>query len=162
ETHSITSGQWLDVSPVWTPDSRALLFVSNREGARDVYRIPVRSSGAADGTPERITSGLNAHGIDLSADGRMLAYSAYTLYGHIRSVLIPETGTASLSQATQLTFGSERIEGLALSPDGRWIAYDSDRSGNGDIWKIPAEGGRPVQLTTHPSGDYVQDWSPDG
>ena len=54
------------------------------------------------------------------------------------------------------------MEALALSADGRFIAYDSDRSGNSEIWKIPAGGGPPVQLTTHPSGDYVGDWSPDG
>ena len=162
KTQRITSGEWLDASPVWTADDRALLFVSNREGSRDVYRLRIGRSSEAEGAPERLTSGLSAHGLDLSADGRTLAYSVYTPRAHVWSVPLPRTGTASLSTATALTSGSERVEALALSADGRWIAYDSDRSGNSEIWRIPAGGGPPVQLTTHPSGDYVGDWSPDG
>ncbi len=162
KTQRITSGEWLDASPVWAPDDRALLFVSNREGSRDVYRLRIGRSSGAEGAPERLTSGLNVHGLDLSADGRTLAYSVYTPRAHVWSVPLPRTGTATLLAATALTSGSERVESLALSADGRWIAYDSDRSGNSEIWKIPAGGGPPVQLSTHPSGDYVGDWSPDG
>ena len=71
----VTTGQWLDVSPAWTPDGQALLFVSNRGGGRDVYRV--RLEGAGGSAPERITNGLNAHTISLSHDGRQLAYSTY-------------------------------------------------------------------------------------
>jgi serine/threonine-protein kinase len=157
--HRITAGTAIDESPVWMNDGRALLFVSSHDGSRDVYRVRLSANGDAAGTPERITSGLNAHGIDLSRDGRTLAYSAFTSYSHIWSVPVPTSGTASLSSATQITTGDETIEGIALSSDGRWLAFDSDRSGNGDIWKTSVDGGQPVQLTTHPSGDYVQDWS---
>ena len=155
----ITAGTSIDVSPVWTDGGRSLLFVSNRDGSRDVYRVRLSASGDPAGAPERITSGLNAHGIDLSRDGKTLAYSAFTAYSHIWSVPLPVTGTASLANARQITTSDETIEGIALSTDGKWLAFDSDRSGNGDIWKIAVDGGQPVQLTTDPSGDYVQDWS---
>ena len=157
--HRITPGTSIDVSPVWTDGGRALLFVSNRDGSRDVYRVRLSASGDPTGAPERITTGLNAHGLDLSRDGRTLAYSTFTAYSHIWSVPLPMTGTASLANATQITTGDETIEGIALSSDGRWLAFDSDRSGNGDIWRVSVDGGPPVQLTTDPSGDYVQDWS---
>jgi eukaryotic-like serine/threonine-protein kinase len=71
----VTTGEWLDVSPVWTPDGQSLLFVSNRGGGRDVYRVRLESAGA--GAPERMTSGLNAHTISLSREGRQLAYSTF-------------------------------------------------------------------------------------
>jgi TolB protein len=45
----------------------------------------------------------------------------------------------------------------AWSPDGRWIAF----SMRGDIWKVPAEGGAAVQLTTGPDHHYEPAWSPD-
>jgi serine/threonine-protein kinase len=157
--HRITPGTWLDVSPVWMPDSRSLLFVSNRGGSRDVYRVPITRHGEADGAPVRVTSGINAQGIDLTRDGRTLSYSAYLPYSHIWSAPLPRSGETNLGHATQLTTADETIEGIALSTDGKWLAYDSDRSGNGDIWKIPVAGGQAVQLTTNPSGDYVQDWS---
>jgi len=159
--HRVT-GRGIEVSPVWLPDSRSLLFVSDRDGVRDVYRIRIRRDGRVRGRPERITTGLNAHGIDVSADGRTLAYSTYTAYSHIWSVPISASSPATLADATQITAGNEAIEGFALSPDSRWLAYDSDRSGNGDIWKVPVDGGPAQQLTTGPTGDYVQDFSPDG
>ncbi len=59
--------------------------------------------------------------------------------------------------------GSQVIEGLHVSKDGQWLAYDSNRSGkNQDIYKIPITGGEPVQLSTHPSNDYYPAWSADG
>ena len=163
KAHQITAGTSLDVSPVWAPDSRSLLFVSNRAGSRDVYRIPITRSGEANGEPARMTTALNVHGIDLSRDGHTLAYSGYSPYSHIWSAPLPSptSGPTSMAAATQITVGDETIEGIALSTNGQWLAYDSDRSGNGDVWKIPVTGGQPVQLTTHPSGDYVQDWSSD-
>jgi Tol biopolymer transport system component len=161
-THRVTPGTWLDVSPVWSPDGRALFFISNRSGSRDVFRVSIARGGGPRDAPEQITSGLNAHGIDLSRDGKTLAYSVFNPYTHIWSVQISPSGSTTLANATQITTGDETDEGFALSPDGRWLAYDSDRSGNGDIWKIPSTGGEPVQLTTDPHGDFVQDWSADG
>jgi tricorn protease len=48
-----------------------------------------------------------------------------------------------------------------FSPDGRWIAFSSDREGNLDVWLLPAEGGLPRQLTFHSSDDNVLGWTPD-
>jgi TolB protein len=46
----------------------------------------------------------------------------------------------------------------AWSPDGRWIAF----SMRGDIWKVPADGGEAVALTSGPSYHFEPAWSPDG
>ena len=48
------------------------------------------------------------------------------------------------------------------SPDGTRIAYTSDRSGNYDLWVIPAAGGVSTQLTNEPARDIGPSWSPDG
>src|SRR5262245_37980713 len=50
----------------------------------------------------------------------------------------------------------------AWSPDGQMIAFSSTRSGNPDIWVIPANGGEARQLTSHPAPDFEPTWSPDG
>ncbi len=163
KTHRVTPGTWMDVSPVWSPDGRALFFISSRNGSRDIFRVAIAGDGTPRGAPEQISSGLNAHGIDIARDSKTIAYSVYTPYAHVWVVNVPDIGqTATIDKATQITTGDETDEGFALSPDGKWLAYDSDRSGNGDVWKIPAAGGTPVQLTTDPHGDYVQDWSSDG
>jgi len=49
-----------------------------------------------------------------------------------------------------------------FSPDGRWIAYSADYTGNLDVYVIPVEGGMPRRLTWHPANDMVCGWTPDG
>src|SRR4029450_700794 len=49
-----------------------------------------------------------------------------------------------------------------FSPDGKWIAFSGESSGNVDVYVVAAEGGEPVRLTWHPGGDQVQGWTPDG
>ena len=49
-----------------------------------------------------------------------------------------------------------------FSPDGRWIAFSSDREGNFDVWVIPVGGGLPRQVTFHSADDTVLGWTPDG
>ncbi|MGI8897339.1 MAG: S41 family peptidase [Pyrinomonadaceae bacterium] len=48
-----------------------------------------------------------------------------------------------------------------FSPDGRWIAFSSERNGNLDVFIIASEGGAAKQLTFHSSDDTVLGWRPD-
>src|ERR1044071_1421923 len=48
-----------------------------------------------------------------------------------------------------------------LSPEGKWIAFSSDRDGNLDVFIIPSEGGEAKQLTTHSADDTVLGWTTD-
>ena len=158
----ITGGEWLDTNPIWLPDGRGLLFVSSRGGGRDIYSIGVTATGEPEGQPQRLTSGLNAHTISLSRDGTVLAYASYTPSANVWSIDIPTAGVASVADATQVTFGSEKIEKMVVSPDGQWLAYDSDRNGVADVWKMRLPAGTPEQVTSGPNHKFVNDWSPDG
>ena len=64
--------------------------------------------------------------------------------------------------SVQLTSGPHHDDEPAWSPDGKWIAFQSDRSGSLDIWLVPADGGEPRNLTNSPSNDCFPAWSPDG
>src|SRR6266511_317995 len=48
-----------------------------------------------------------------------------------------------------------------FSPDGRWIAFSSNRYGNNDVFVIPAAGGTPRRLTFHTGTDDVVGWTRD-
>ena len=137
----VTDNAALNVSPAWTPDGRRILFVSDRDGARDVYAVRLSSSGMPAGKPSRLTTGLNAHSISLSADGTRLAYSVYTSHANVWAIPIPTNGSVSVDRAIQVTTGNQTVEGMTLSPDGRWLYFDSDRSGNADIYRMPLGGG---------------------
>lgn len=49
-----------------------------------------------------------------------------------------------------------------FSPDGKWVAFTSNRFGNDDVFVMPAAGGEPKQLTFATTGDTVHYWTPDG
>ena len=50
----------------------------------------------------------------------------------------------------------------AWSPDGRQIAFNSNRDGNTEIYVMNADGTNPINLTNHPAEDRGPAWSPDG
>ncbi|HEX9311137.1 MAG TPA: hypothetical protein VF887_10025, partial [Gemmatimonadaceae bacterium] len=66
------------------------------------------------------------------------------------------------STAHPIMSTTESIEVLRLSPDGQWLAFDSDRSGNMDIYKMRVDGTGLQQLTRDPADDFRPSWSPDG
>ena len=152
----------MNQSPVWSEDGGTLFFVSNRDGTPDIYSMSVDENTEPVGDPERITTGSNVHSFSITADSHRMAYSVYTAEANIWSLPIPVDGSVGLAGATQLTFGRQIVESVRPSPDGAWLVYDSDVSGNSDIWRLPLAGGTPEQITNDPRSDFGPDVSPDG
>ncbi len=71
---------------------------------------------------------------------------------------VPTAGGA----ARQLTSHQGRDAQPKFSPDGKEIAFVSDRDGSLQVYVMPAQGGTPRQLTFHTAGYSLQDWTPDG
>jgi serine/threonine protein kinase len=89
----------------------------------------------------------------------ILLVGAYYASRLLRSENTPSSLPRTL---TRLTFDQGLQGEPAWSPDGRFVAYTSDREGNFDIWIQPVGGGNPVQVTKSPAHDWQPDWSPDG
>src|SRR5204862_5240759 len=66
------------------------------------------------------------------------------------------------SELRRLTDHRARDVYPRFSPDGKRIAFSSNRDGNYDVFIVPAAGGKPRQLTFHTADDTVAGWSPDG
>jgi Tol biopolymer transport system component/DNA-binding SARP family transcriptional activator len=158
----ITDAASLNTSPVWLPDGRGLLFISDRDGSRDIYRVALGRDGRPAAEPSRLTTGLSLHGLALSPDGRVLVYADFSDYANIWSLALPTGAPVSSSVATPVTSGHQSIEGLSLSPDGRWLAFDSDRGGHQAIYRVPVGGGEPQQISSDSDDDFMPAWSPDG
>ena len=86
----------------------------------------------------------------------------FLLKSNLASLPIPKSGTVSSATAVRLTTGAQTVEGVNVSRDGKWIVYDSNRSGNQDIYKMLRTGGPEEQLTHNPQDDFLPNWSPDG
>jgi eukaryotic-like serine/threonine-protein kinase len=149
-------------SPVWSSDGRLLYFLSNRDGPRDVYGLRISRNGHPRGDAVRLTTGLGASSISLATLGGRLAYAVYSARANIWALPIPAGGEVSAETATAVTSGSQVIEAMRVSRDGRWLVYDSDLRGNADIYRMPVAGGPPEQLTTSPADEFAPDLSPDG
>jgi Tol biopolymer transport system component/DNA-binding winged helix-turn-helix (wHTH) protein len=63
---------------------------------------------------------------------------------------------------TRVTFDDGLQFGATWSPDGRFVAYSSDRGGKFDIWVQQNSGGDAVKITKGPANNWQPDWSPDG
>jgi len=158
----VSTDSSLNVSPQWSPDGHDLYWVSNRDGSRDVYRQRLRGGSAAVGAPRRLTTGADAQGLSVSRSGARMAYSRLNLWSAIWSIPVPAVGPVSIRGARRITTGNETIEDVDVSPDGRWLVFDSDRGGNADLYVMPSAGGEARQVTTDPAGDFSGDWSPHG
>ena len=159
---TVTDSLWLNTSPAWSADGRWLYFVSNRDGPRDIYGLSLTSDGAARERPVRLSTGLGAHTISLAASGGRLAYSRFSVRTSIWSLPISGSLPVKTSGATRITNTNESIEVFTVSADARWLLYDSDLSGNSDIFRRPIAGGEAEQLTSDPADDFAPALSPDG
>ncbi len=156
----VTDSGGFNTSPAWLGST--LLFVSDRDGGRDIYAVNLTASGAAAGTPRAVTTGSSALSVSVAADVSRIAYSVFLDRSNVWSMPIPTTVSGSTLDATPITSGNQVVEIAEVSRDERWIAFDADRAGNQDIYKQPIGGGPVTQLTTDPGDDFGPTWSPDG
>ena len=157
----VAGGDYLNTSPEWVGRNR-LVFVSDRDGARDLFVATIGDTGGAIGNPTRLTTGLGAHTVSAQRDGRAIAYSVFTQSSNVWALPIATAGAIGTSGAVPITRGTQTVEGLDVSPDGRWLAFDADGGGSQDIYRLPLEGGDVERIVESPTGDHRPTWAPDG
>lgn len=155
----------LNASPAWI-DSSTVTFVSSRGGTRDLFAARVGDDGALIGDAQRITAGLDVHSVTASSDGTQLAYAVFRQSSNVWSLPIQSGAAQTLATATRVTHGAQVVEGLDVSLDGRWLAYDADAEGQQDIFRLALKDGAPLnrdaeRIVSSPQDDFHPSWSPD-
>jgi serine/threonine-protein kinase len=120
-----------DQYPVWTPDSARVIFYSARDQIGNIYWQAANNTGAA----EQLTKGTNPlRPTSISRNGNRLVFVANS----------PVTGndigmmTVDAGRATELLIHTAYREfNPEISPDGRWIAYESNESGTNQVHVRP-------------------------
>jgi TolB protein len=131
------------MSPTWSPDGSTIAFVSSRDGGHDVYRV------RPDGTAlERLTIGAEVTR-DLSQwSPNASAIAIQTAHGKNYDVELVRIADRT---RTSLAASSAYDGQFAWSPDGRSIAFISDRDGYDALYVADASGANARRITSEPS-----------
>jgi dipeptidyl aminopeptidase/acylaminoacyl peptidase len=116
-------------------------------------------------TPELALQVKRVGGVAVSPDGEHVAFQVgRTRMEGERSEWVTHIFLANRdgSDQRQLTQGERSATSPAWSPDGRWIAFVSSRSGESNLWRLPVDGGEAVRITDVKQGVGAFQWSPDG
>ena len=139
--------------PVWSPDGKRIMF---KGAGNRLYWMPSDGSGMAEALTASPLS-LNDVPISWSPDGQLLAFTEDSVNRN-RSIW-----TLSIKDRKAQPFGQSlrRDSAPQFSPDGRWIAYDSNESGREEIYVRPFPGpGGKYQISTGGGTEPV--WNPKG
>lgn len=145
-----------DHSPLWTPDGLQLIFSSERVGIRNLFSRRVDTPDAA----EQLTESSNRqHASGVSRDGKR--------------VIFTETSAKTGDDVMQLEMdGSRRVTPLihsgfaerngVISPDGRWLAYESNASGRFEVSVRPFPDVKRGDWPVSTGGGTRPLWTPNG
>lgn len=146
-------------SPEWSPDGKLLAFVRGSLGGTDaVYALP-----ASGGAVRRLS--LDFEGIsDFAWSPRrrelLVRDNGDALPGYERGeiVIVPLVGPRARPLAADPADDRDPV----WSPDGNWVAFASNRSGDYELYVVDRKGQRLRRLTHDPACDLAPAWSPDG
>jgi eukaryotic-like serine/threonine-protein kinase len=155
----ITRDTWTKVSPVWTAGGKEIVYIAGELSSFfGLYRVR-----AAGGEPRRLEGiGDYVTSLAISPKGHRLVYGRQFVDFNLWRMPLTPGGISAGAPAKFLS--STRYEAEpTYSPDGKRIAFSSNRTGVRQIWVADADGSNPVALTNFANGVAGSPkWSPDG
>jgi Tol biopolymer transport system component len=151
----LTSEPGSSRDPVWTPDGRRLAYRSNQAGIWNIYWRPADGSGSE----ERLTTSDNNNTPQSwSPDGKVLAFIEVNPTTGVDILTLPLEGDRRPQPFLRTSYNESAP---AFSPDGQWLAYQSDESSGFQVYVQPYPGpGRKWQVSTEGGG--FPKWNPNG
>jgi serine/threonine protein kinase len=155
--------------PVWTADSRALIYVraASVEAVVGSTAQIIRHDVAGDTTQVIGWSSHNGTVADVLGDGRIIL-DVRSPRDNLREIALagasdPGANATSTSPVERwLTRGNSSDRQPVYSPDGQSILFSSNRSGNLDLWQMNLAGGSVRKITDDAAEDWDPGFTPDG
>jgi hypothetical protein len=156
-----------DYNPSMSPDGTKLVFVSDRDGAPQLYMMTANGNSY----PQRLNmDGCLTQVPTWSPDGRTLYWEQQCnggKYTIMRGDLQYSDDSANWVGATltnirALTDQNADNRFPRTAPDGKWLAFTSYRDGNAEIYKLNVESGTVTRLTNNAGDDEAASWSSNG
>ena len=153
-----TSDPANDFAPVWSPDGSRIVWASSRGGG--IANLYQRAANLAGQEVLLWKSDYVKHPSDWSRDGRYIIYREIDLKRNSDIWALPMNESGEAKPFPLLQTDANEYAGT-LSPDGRWLAYASDASGQFEVWvqSFP-DGGSRRQVSTGGGGNPR--WRRDG
>jgi Tol biopolymer transport system component len=151
----VTTDPGTDASARWSPDGSRIAFRSDRHGNNDIF---VKGAGGTGLDEPLVVERGTKIPSDWSPDGAYVVYHETTSSTGWDMWVVPMAGDRKPRPFLQTPFNE--MQGR-LSPDGRWMAYTSDESGNLEVYVRPfPTGAEKVLVSTNGGSDAV--WRRDG
>ena len=152
----LTYGPRNNNTGIWSPDGTRIAFETNRNGPYDIYVKSV--SGATPETPLVVGQSLFKHPASWTPDGKTLAFYQMDSGTGFDIWTVPADGSLPPTPYLRTRFQEEFPD---ISPDGKWLLYNSDESGRPEeyVQSFPAPGHK-YQVTT--GGALLGFWRKDG
>jgi serine/threonine-protein kinase len=162
----VTKHEGIDRLPVWAADGQFLFFSSNREGTPVIFRQRADGTGEAERLTQSSGGGSVAqHPVSLSADGTELLFQQGPgiQSNDLMALRVDSPGKADAPNVRPVVNTPDGDANGVFSPDGRWLAYQSNESGNWDIYVRPRRDlERGTRFTVSTGGGTQPRWARDG
>lgn len=153
----ITFGGGNSDYPIWTPDGKRLVYVSERGRSIKLFSKPWDGSGNEETLGETLNLDVGSWE-SVSPDGKTLAYGQQ---GDIWILSLDPEGTSKERKQQKFVASPATEINPSFSPDGRWLSYISNESGQNEVYVVPFphRDGK-YQIST--KGATYSRWQPDG